>query len=412
MNNLTKILSYSTLGTLCAFLIQIISAKILSIHDYGVIAKWLTDLAFLSIFFVCGLDNALLFFSKKNNSYYGLNFYKNILFFSLVAIVLLTISLFTLKKYYYISLVLVCYSLAIIQSLNAYNLLNEHFNKYGVVNLSKNIFIFIAFLLIMILNINIGLVGYIKLYVFSVLISLVFAYLICFKPKLKIESTIYKIDSSYFKYGLKSMLNTLFAVMLYSSTIYILDFYKSKEELGVFFAATVLSKLAWVVPDSVGNLLYPKYLKIDISYSKEEVLKETYFFAQLNFILNLLAVIVFYLIGHFIIKILYDDSYLEMYWLVIILLIGNQGMVYYKILGRFQASINEWRTQRIALITATIFNVGLNVILIQIFDLIGAAMATAISFWVCGFIMSNKVKGSLKGFVNIKSFFRALTNVK
>lgn len=412
MNNLSKILSYSTLGTLCAFLIQLVSAKILSVNDYGIIARWLTDLAFLSIFFICGLDNALLFFSKKNNSDYNLNFYKNILFFSFVGITLLTISLFLSNKYYYASLILVCYSFSIIQSLNAYNLLNGYFSKYGVTNLSKNLFIFLAFLLVMVLNIKIDLVDYIKIYVSSVLIALFFVFLICFKPKIELKTIVFKIDGPYFKYGFKSMLNTLFAVMLYSSTIYILDFYRSKEELGVFFAATVLSKLAWVVPDSVGNLLYPKYLKINILYSKEEVLKETYFFAQLNFVLNLLAILLFYLIGYYLIINLYGSSYLEMYWLVIILLIGNQGMVYYKILGRFQASINEWKTQRIALIVATISNVFLNIILIQMFDLIGAAIATAVSFWICGFIMSRKVKGSLKGFINIKSFFRTLVNVK
>ena len=407
MNNLSKILSYTTLGTLCAFLLQIVSAKILSVYDYGVIAKWLTDLAFLSIFFVFGLDNSLLFFSKKNNNDYNKKFFINLVFFSFSGFLLLFIS-FLINSIYYILLVLSCYILAIIQSFNAYNQLNENFNKYGIINFLKSFFLFVFFLILFLIDFKINSNQYLFLYSLILIFTLFLVFFISYKPVFKSFSYIDFLNKEYFVYGSKSMLNTFLAILLYSLTIYFLDYYESKKEVGLFFAATVLSKLAWVIPDSVGNLLYPKFLKINIKYTKEQVMKETFFYAQFNFILNILAIFLFALLGKLLINLIYGDEYKEIFYLVIVLLIGNQGMVYYKILGRYLASINEWKVQRISLIVAVIFNIISNMILIKYFGLLGAAISTALSFWICGLIMSYNVRGSFIGFINLKIFIREL----
>ncbi|MGS0706914.1 oligosaccharide flippase family protein [Acinetobacter sp. ANC 3781] len=411
MNNLSKILSYSTLGTLCAFLLQLTSVKILSIYDYGIIAKWLTDLAFLSVFFVFGLDNSLLFFSKNNNDKFNENFYRNIFFFSFICFLLMMPAIF-FNSIYYISLVLSCYILAIIQSFNSFNQLNERFSKYGITNLSKNLFIFLFFFLVFILNFEISYTNYLIFYLILLFFTLLFVFIINYKPKIENFKKIEIFDKSYFIYGSKSMLNTFLAILLYSVTIYILDIFLGKEEVGLFFAASVLAKLAWVIPDSVGNLLYPKFLKINIKYSKEKVMKETYFYAQLNFLLNIIAIVLFFILGKLFINIFYGVEYKEIFYLVIILLIGNQGMVYYKILGRYFAAINEWRIQRVALIFSVIFNIILNLILIPILGIVGAALSTALAFWLCGIIMALHLHGSFIGFINLKMLFGKLLNDK
>lgn len=411
MNNLSKIVSYSTLGTLCAFLIQLISVKILSIQDYGVIAKWLTDLAFLSIFFVFGLDNSLLYFSRKNNKHYDINFYKNVIFFTIFCTIFLILSI-VFGGLYYTLLILSCYILALIQTFNSYNHLNENFNKYGLINLSKNLAIFIAFLIIFILNMDIKYEEYLYYYFLMLFVSFILVLSISYKPKINKINKINFFDSEYFIYGSKSMLNTFLAILLYSVTIYILDIFLDKKDVAIFFAATVLAKLAWVIPDSVGNLLYPKFLKIDIDYSRNKVMEETYFYAQLNFLINILSILMFLLIGRFIVDKFYGPDYKDMFYLVIILLIGNQGMVYYKILGRYLAAINQWKVQRLALVFAVIFNIFFNILLINKLNLMGAAIATALSFWVCGIIMSIHVKGSFLGFIDIRILFRKLLNDK
>lgn len=403
MRNLSKVLSFSTLATLCAFLLQIVSVRLLSVNDYGILGKWLTDLTFFGLFFIFGLDNALLFFSKDPNKFYG-NLKVNIIFFtSMLLFFCLGAFLFNSSNYFYLAIC--CYFFALVQSLNAYNQLFENFTKYGLINLVKNLFPLIFFLICLIINLKINIHEYLQYYTLVVVIFfLVVLYLFC-----KSNSIFISMENSFFKeyfiFGWKSMMNTFLAVFLYSSTIYFLNYFQGKDVVAIFFAASTLSKLAWVLPDSIGNVLYPKFLNINIKYNREAVFSETYFFAQLNFFLNLLAISGFLMVGRLFINLLYTNKYQQMFYVVVILLMGNQGMVYYKILGRYFASINEWRIQRIALFCGIFSNILLNLILTQYWGAIGAAIATSVSFWICGLVMSSAVKGSFIEFLNIKKLY-------
>lgn len=400
MNNLSKVLSFSTLGTLCAFLLQLISVRILSIYDYGILGKWLTDLAFFSLFFVFGLDNALLYFSKSRNKFNS-HLRINVIYFTLLSF-LLCIIILILKNYIYLYLVICAYFLALIQSQNAFNQLEQKFTKYGLVNLIKNLLPFLFFAITLSIGMTLSINKYFQLYTFSLFLALIYCTTTTVKGFTKNISLNNPFFKEYFIFGWKSMMNTFLAVLLYSSTIYFLNYYHSIESVAIFFAASTLAKLGWVIPDSIGNILYPKFLKIDISYDKKDVFAEMYFFAQSNFLINSLAILGFLLVGNFIIDLIYPETYKQMYSLVIILLIGNQGMVYYKILGRYLASINEWKVQRIALVCGIFSNFLMNFILTDYWGGIGAAVATSISFWICGIIMATAVKGSLIEFINVK----------
>lgn len=412
MNNLSKLLSFSTLSTFCAFALQLISANILSPHDYGVIGRWLTDLSFLSIFLVFGLDNSLLYNSITGNKAFNQNFSKNISFFSLISASLILLTYVSENQHYYLTLIITCYLLAIIQSLNTYNLLNSNFTKYGLTNLIRSSLLLLAFIVIGLLKIEISSNSYIAVYTLTIFSALLLILIISYKPRFETPKHDFSKNKLYLTYGFKSMSNTLFAVMLYSSTVYILDFFESKESVAIFFASMVLSKLAWVIPDSIGNLLYPKFLKIGIEFSEDQVLSDTYFYAQLNSLINIIAIVGFLVFGEFFISLVYGHEYQQMFWIVVILLIGNQGMVFYKILGRYHAAVNKWRTQRWALIIATLSNIAFNFILIKSFGILGSAIATAISFWVCGIIMAYSVKGSFIKFLDINSAIRKFINAK
>ena len=62
-------------------------------------------------------------------------------------------------------------------------------------------------------------------------------------------------------------------------------------------------------------------------YEEFDVLKKMKFFIKIIFLLNIIAILVFYFIGVNLIELLYDKSYSVVFIPIIILLIGNQGMV-------------------------------------------------------------------------------------
>ncbi len=210
----------------------------------------------------------------------------------------------------------------------------------------------------------------------------------------------------YIAYGSKSILNRLLSLTLYAISIYMVSWKGNPEYVAYFFVANSISKVAWVIPDSAGNILYPQFIKADDDERKDRALKNMYSYAQLVFLLNILILVVFVLLGSWVIGLLYEESYHEAFLPTIILLVGNQGMVYYKLFSRWHASQNNWKYIYIATVFGVLVNVVLNFFLIPKMGIMGAAIATGCSFWICGIIISRPISGAFGAFLNVYSLFK------
>ncbi|WP_338213533.1 polysaccharide biosynthesis C-terminal domain-containing protein [Halopseudomonas aestusnigri] len=375
--------------------------------EYGVLARWLTDLNYFGLFLVFGLDNSILYYSKSIRDY-SENAIRNLLLFVLIGLLLvLGFWLAGHLNWYVFSLVVSIVFFAIYQSMNAYNQLQEMYFRYGVFILLRPLLLLSALTIFALTNdekigANEVVAGY---SIAGLLLSLLISCATLAKAGFAWPKKI--MDKSYILYGGKSMFNTLLAITLYTSTVYCVDFLINKEAVAYFFVAAAVAKLAWVLPDAVGNVMYPRFLKINKEYKKSVVMNEAYGLARIVMALNFVAVIVFALAGDALVGVVFGKNFVEdMSLLIIILLVGNQGMVMYKILGRYLASINQWSTMHIALGISATLNVTLNFLLIPLTGLIGAAIATSIAFWVCGLIVTCKVPGAIKGFFGVSKLVK------
>lgn len=410
IRNLTQLLSFSLLSTMCAFLLQVVAAKILSINDYGSLAKWLTDVNYLGLFFIFGLDNSLMFFSKEHDRFQT-NLGKNIVFFSSISfLAIFFVFLFGLDFHYYIFLIMTIFCFALYQSANAFNQLNEYYRVYGFFVFLKSLILLIPFLIIYTMSWNVGFRDSIIIYAGSSVVLLIcIGVFLKNRIKIKMEKS---YDIKYFKYGFKSMFNTFLAITLYTISIYLLDYLSTKEAIAIFFIASTIAKLAWIIPDTAGNILYPKYLKIKSIADNESVMNQTFLYGQVIFLINIFSIVVFYISGKFFLSAFFDESYQKCFYPILILLIGNQGMVYYKIIGRFLAAKNEWSVLRKSLLAGVITNCLLALLLIKNYGIVGVSISTAVSFWVCGAIVSLHVKGSFYKFMNLNYLFKNLRLLK
>jgi len=93
------------------------------------------------------------------------------------------------------------------------------------------------------------------------------------------------------------------------------------------------------------------------------------------------------LFGSFFITTFFGDKYLEINFSIIVLTIGGAGMIIYKIISRENASINLWRPMYAVLILSIVTNLILNYILIPIYDYNGAAVASFVSYFICGILI-------------------------
>lgn len=413
LKSLSSMTLFRLSGTIAIYIYQTSLTHLLSTKEYGVFANWLTDFGFLGVFFVLGLDSSLLYHGKKVQ-HYEENMGKNIVvYFLMFFLSLIAVFSFGLDKAYFVTLFIAILSFAIVSVIRSYFQYKENlllFNILANINAYILLIIYLAYFIFkMNLNINYALLTQMM----SALIVLVIAYVIYSKySNIKfVKITMFK-DSGYFTYGLKSIMNSTLSLSLYASTIYCLKFLDGYEGVAYFFVASSISKFAWILPDSAGNILYPRFLKIGRDYSKEQVFKEMFFYGQVIFVLNIIAVLAFYLLGEFLITLFYENTYIQIFLPVIILLIGNQGMVYYKILSRYFASINNWQPLYISLILGIVTNISLNFLLIPSYKIIGASIATSLSFLICGISLCFHLKSSVWEFINIFSLFNKIVNKK
>ncbi|CAM3389108.1 polysaccharide biosynthesis C-terminal domain-containing protein [Aequorivita lipolytica] len=397
---------FSFMATLATFAFQTVVTHLLTPGDYGILAKWLTDIGYLGMFFVLGLDSSILYHAKLGERYEE-NMGKNFMIYFLVfCIAFLVIYYFNLDSDYYIPLFISIISLSITSVFKSYFHFKEQYLWFNLLNLILPVCLLTTFGLSFLLEIKFEINEALLLYaIVSTFVLIIVGIKYFTVSSIRFTKDLFK-SLSYFLYGIKSILNKLLSLTLYASTVYILSFYKQYELVAFFFVASSISKMVWVLPDSAGNVLYPRFLKIGTKYKLDEVVGEMNYYAQIVFLLNIIAIMGFAVLGHFILNILYAEAYQVIFVPVIILLIGNQGMVYFKLLSRYLASQNNWRPLYYSLAVGIIINAGLNFLLIPEYGLMGACIATSLSFISCGLFISLFVKGSLFGFINVFNVYK------
>jgi len=406
LKNLSSMTIFSFMATLATFSFQTIVTHLLTPADYGVLAKWLTDIGYLGIFFVLGLDSSILYHAKLGEKYED-NMGKNFMIYFIVFLLsFLVILSFDLDSRYYIPLFISIISLSITSVFKSFFQYREQYLWFNLLNLVLPFGLLLAFGTAYIIDRKFEIYQVLNLYaIISTLVLIVVGVKYFTVSTVRFTKDLFK-SISYFLYGIKSILNKILSLTLYASTVYILYFFGALETVAFFFVASGISKMVWILPDSAGNILYPRFLKIGREYKQEDIFNEMNYYAQIVFVINILAIISFAVLGHYILSLLYSNAYQAIFIPVIILLIGNQGMVYFKILSRYLASMNNWKPLYYSLAVGIIVNIGLNLLLIPDYGLIGASIATSMSFIACGIFISFYVKGSLFGFLNIINIYK------
>ncbi len=397
------------ISVVMVFIFQAVATRFLTPNDYGIFSKWLVTIGYLELSLALGLDSSLLNFSKKNISP-SFNVSRNfIVYFFISVILFLFILPFKSSFIYLLGLLVTVISLAVRSSLRAYFQYYEKFNIYSILLISKSLPILIGFLLPFFYLKNLSVNEAIIIYSSGTVISLIFVFIIYIKNERIKKVRLNKVwDVEYFKFGIKSILGKVISLLLYALDIYIISFLLDNKSVAYYYVAVGLSKVTWFIADSAGNILYPKFIK-----SKDnnplEVLNNSSLLIEIVLLFNILSLIVFALLGNILLSIIYESSYILAYKTVLILIIGGQGMVYYKIMSRFLASRNRWKEIYLSLIVAIIINIILNFILIPIWGIEGAALASMVSYWLCGYIISYK---SGFNFWGVFTFKLLRTNIK
>lgn len=186
---------------------------------------------------------------------------------------------------------------------------------------------------------------------------------------------------SYIAYGFVPMLTGLLLILNNKMDVIMMDFFPNvtDSEIGIYSVGVMLAEKIWIIPDALTNILQSR---LAAGKDIDEVCKVS----RICILLTGLCVIGVAVLGKPLITIAYGEAYSNAYSTTLIVLLGVVFMVFFKIAYAYNVVVGKNIRNIIYLGITFVSNVIINCILIPIWGMYGAAVATLISFMVCGTI--------------------------
>lgn len=178
----------------------------------------------------------------------------------------------------------------------------------------------------------------------------------------------------------------LFVLQLnYKVDIIFLENMVGSHDLGLYSVGVTLGELIWQLPAAIGVVLFARSAN---SRTDNEASNRSAKLLRISWIPLIVGSIIFWLTAPFLVQILYGQEFIEAGGVIRVLLPGIVLMVLFKILNADLAGRGRpLFALKIYLVTLVI-NVVLNIFLIPIYGIYGAATASSVSYAVGAIIFS------------------------
>jgi O-antigen/teichoic acid export membrane protein len=177
-------------------------------------------------------------------------------------------------------------------------------------------------------------------------------------------------------FGIRSYVQTAVAHLLLRIDIYMVSYYLDPANTAFYALTLHFTELALEFPQAIGLVLYPRLA----SLPEEEVHRITAQACRRTLMLTVPGALVLGLLGPYVITAWYGEPYAPARAPLPWAAVGVVMMSVFVILTRDFTSRGKQRVNILAAILALIANISLNVYLIPAMGIVGAAIATAVSY--------------------------------
>jgi O-antigen/teichoic acid export membrane protein len=184
-------------------------------------------------------------------------------------------------------------------------------------------------------------------------------------------------------FGVKSYAQNLTGHMHYRLDVYLLALFLPPAQVAFYTVATSIAEVVFYIPDSVGTVLFPRLSTEPV----ENIHKLTAEVARHTMLVTALVSMAMLAAGGFLIPVIYGQDYRAAVAPFFLLLPGVLAMAVYKVLTRNYSSRNRQQVPVFTAILALALNIVLNLYFIPIFGIIGAALASMISYAVSAVVL-------------------------
>jgi len=199
------------------------------------------------------------------------------------------------------------------------------------------------------------------------------------KPDFRIKKDLIR---DIFRYGFKAYLIDVLNFMNFRLDILLIQHFLSISQLSFYQMAVNISERLWYIPQSLSITLFPTLLSQEESKSAltEKVCRH-------NLLIMLLISIPIALFGKFAINLLYGNAYLPAAPALYALLLGIVIYPIFKFISVDLAAKNKLGISILASLIGVAINLFANLILIPKYGIVGAGIATSISYSAMAIIL-------------------------
>ena len=206
----------------------------------------------------------------------------------------------------------------------------------------------------------------------------IICYIYKFKPSLKGLNQ--RVIREIYKVGFVTMILMVLITLNYSIDTVMIRNMSSSYSTGIYSVGVNFASMFLMVPDAFKDVLFG-----DASNKKFDY-HTTYSIIKVSVSILILGIVVWLLFGKFAISILYGKVYLDAYFVTIILFFGCLSLTFFKILQPIFIANGDQSTACAYLFISVLANIIANYFLIPTVDYLGAAIASVISYTVCGLL--------------------------
>ncbi len=190
----------------------------------------------------------------------------------------------------------------------------------------------------------------------------------------------FKLIKRLYSVGIITMIVMLLISINYSVDTIMLKKMSASYYVGLYSVGVNFSNMFLLIPDSFKEVLFGDSTRNN--FSKRIAINAI----KVSLMTSVICLFCFVFLGRFVIKIFYGVEYIPAYYITLILFIGSLSMIFFKILQPIYISHGNQKKAVFFLSCSAIANIALNLFLIPRLNAIGASIASAVSYTICGML--------------------------
>ena len=218
----------------------------------------------------------------------------------------------------------------------------------------------------------------------------------------------FQLTKKMISFGSITLFSNAVNLINYQADVLLIGYFLSSRELGVYSVSVMFAKIIWILPDSIQKITFPLISEFYAKKMDDPIKIVVDRCMKYSSIFLVLSSMFFVFFGKQIITLIFGAEFEQAYMPLNILLVGTVLFGITKSVGSIFASVGKPNlVYRIPLVSA-IINVILNLILIPIYGINGAAIATTVSFLVSMVLMFYFMSSLLSINIDYGWYFRLL----